>query len=229
MANEIISYHEMCGREQTALQRGMNFSLRGNHSVILMSVRPNSPYDDRLEDGGTTLIYEGHDEPRTPECPNPKAVDQPQFGPNYRLTQNGLFHRSAQSHMVNGLPPERVRVYEKLRRGIWSYNGVFHLVDSWKQNSGGRQVFRFKLIAVEGDEDFSRPPRVAAERRRLIPTPVKLRVWKRDAGKCVLCGSSSELHFDHVVPVAKGGTSMVSENIQLLCARHNLAKSDNII
>ena len=65
MANEIISYLEMCGREGTSLQRGMNFGLRDDHSVLLMSVRPSAPYQDRLVDDGTTLIYEGHDEPRS--------------------------------------------------------------------------------------------------------------------------------------------------------------------
>jgi 5-methylcytosine-specific restriction endonuclease McrA len=55
-----------------------------------------------------------------------------------------------------------------------------------------------------------------------------LEVWKRDAGKCRECGSPDELHFDHILPVAKGGTSLTAENIQLLCARHNLEKSDHI-
>lgn len=35
MPNEIISYLEMCGREGASLQRGMNFGLAKNHSVIL--------------------------------------------------------------------------------------------------------------------------------------------------------------------------------------------------
>jgi hypothetical protein len=120
-------------------------------------------------------------------------------------------------------------VYEKLRPGIWSYNGIFHLIDSWREQSGVRQVFRFRLIAVEASEDLSQPVAVHAERRRIIPTPVKLEVWKRDGGKCVVCGAADDLHFDHVVPFSRGGTSRVSENIQLLCARHNLEKSDDII
>ena len=73
MADQIISYIEMCQREKTSLQAGMNFGLGGNHSVILMS---NAPYRDRIEDGGTTLIYEGHDQPLSADCPNPKLVDQ---------------------------------------------------------------------------------------------------------------------------------------------------------
>ena len=212
-----------------SLQRGMNYGLGGNHSVILMSVRPGAPYRDRFEDGGTTLIYEGHDEPRVKGGRDPKTVDQPDMNGVARPTQNGLFQRAAKEYKAGDRDPERVRVYEKLRQGIWSYNGVFHLVESWRERSGGRQVFKFKLIAVEGDEDFSRPTQIQAERRHLIPTAVKLEVWRRDGGKCVMCGAPDVLHFDHVVPVAKGGTSLVADNIQLLCARHNLEKRDRIV
>lgn len=228
MANEIISYLDMCGREGVSLQRGMNFGLGGDHSVILMSIRPGAPYEDELQDGGTVLIYEGHDEPRGPAVPDPKRVDQPEHSSSGSLTQNGLFHKAAQQARRGERPPERVRVYEKLRQGVWSYNGVFHLVDSWRQQSSGREVFKFRLVAIEGDEDLSLPVRLDATRRRVIPTHVKLEVWQRDRGRCVICGATDELHFDHIVPFSKGGTSLVAENIQLLCARHNLQKRDRI-
>ena len=41
--NEIISYFEMCQRETSSLQRGMNFDLAEGYSVILMSVHPTKP------------------------------------------------------------------------------------------------------------------------------------------------------------------------------------------
>ena len=219
----------MCRREGTSLQRGMNFGLGGNHSVILMSLRRNAPYRDRLEEGGTTLIYEGHDEPKNTLGQNPKLMDQPERYSSGVLTQNGMFHRAAQDAKLGLRPPERVRVYEKIHTGIWSYNGIFHLVDSWREADEHRRVFKFRLVAVEGDEDFSRPPVVSASRRRIIPTKVKLAVWKRDAGRCIVCGATDELHFDHDVPWSKGGTSLTEDNIQLLCARHNLQKRDNIL
>jgi hypothetical protein len=228
VSDNIISYIEMCRREGASLQQGMNFGLGGNHSVILMSVRPNAPYRDRLEDSGTTLIYEGHDMPKATSYPNPKVVDQPLAYPSGGPTQNGKFHAAAQAARQGSRLPERVRVYEKIKPGIWSYNGVFHLVDSWLERDEFRVVCKFKLVAVEGEEDFAQPARVNAERRRLIPTSVKLEVWKRDGGKCSLCGATDELHFDHIVPFAKGGTSMTAANVQLLCARHNLAKGDRI-
>lgn len=228
MSDNVISYIEMCRRESASLQQGMNFGLGGNHSVILMSVRPNAPYRDRLEDSGTTLVYEGHDMPKNASCPNPKVVDQPLKYPTGGLTQNGKFHSAAQATKLGQRLPERVRVYEKIRPGIWSYNGVFHLVDSWIERDDFRAVYKFKLIAVEGEEDFEQPVHLNAERRRLIPTHVKLEVWQRDGGKCSMCGATDELHFDHILPFAKGGTSMTAANVQLLCARHNLAKSDRI-
>ena len=218
----------MCLREGTSLQQGMNFGLGGNHSVILMSVRPNAPYRDRLEDSGTTLIYEGHDEPRSVATPNPKVVDQPDRYPSGARTQNGKFHQAALEFKRGIRPPERVRVYEKIRPGIWSYNGVFHLVDGWQERDEFRKVFKFRLVAVEGDEDFDAPPSQAPIRRRVIPTAVKLAVWKRDAGRCVVCGATDELHFDHDLPWSKGGTSLTEANVQLMCARHNLEKSAHI-
>ena len=229
MPNEIISYFEMCRREGASLQRGMNFGLSKDHSVILMSVRRGAPYRDHLDEDGSVLLYEGHDEPRTHSNPNPKQVDQPDLTPGGSPTQNGLFVRAAEDYKRGVRPPERVRVYEKLKQGIWSYNGVFHLVDGWKKHDGKRGVFRFKLVAVEGEEDFSIPPPPSAQRRRVIPTAVKLEVWKRDGGKCVICGATEDLHFDHDLPYSKGGTSIAAENVQLLCARHNLEKHDRIM
>jgi hypothetical protein len=228
MSNEVIPYIEMCRREGVSLQRGMNFQIRDNHSVILMSVRRGAPYADRFEDDGTTIIYEGHDVPRSRENPAPKRIDQPEQTENGNLTENGEFHRAAQEFKNRKRPPERIRVYEKIKQGIWSYDGVFHLVDSWRERSGGRQVFKFKLTAVEGEEDFSTPVSNQPRVRRVIPTWVKIEVWKRDGGKCVQCQATEDLHFDHIIPFSKGGSSNTPQNIQLLCGRHNIQKHDSI-
>ena len=64
-------------------------------------------------------------------------------------------------------------------------------------------------------------------KRAAIPEDVKLVVWARDGGACVRCGSKAELHFDHIIPVAKGGGNTAA-NIQVLCQTCNLKKSDKI-
>lgn len=229
MSNEILSYREMCNRENiNALQRGMNFRIGGDYSIVLMSTRDNAPYHDVLQDNGATLIYEGHNEPRSVRCSSPKEVNQPEYTLSGTLTQNGKFHRAAQRFEAGLQPAELVRVYEKIHEGIWSYNGAFHLVGSWLQTVGNRNVFKFKLVVAQAVTTGT-TQKVLPLRSRVIPTEVKLEVWKRDKGQCVKCGASDELHFDHILPYAKGGTSVTVENVQILCARHNLAKSDKII
>ncbi len=94
MANEIISYLEMCSRERVSLQRGMNFNIGGDHSVILMSVRSNSPNRDRLEEDGTTLIYKGHDVPRSGVALDPKHFDQPEIHLRGGLTEKWKISQS---------------------------------------------------------------------------------------------------------------------------------------
>ena len=214
-----------------SLQRGMNFRTAGGHAVVLSSLRPGAPYDDRLEENGTVLIYEGHDESRSKNCPNPKAVDQPLETKWGRLTQNGLFHEAAQEFKRGNREKLRVRVYEKIKAGIWVYNGVFSLDDSWMETIGGRRVFKFKLRLLEDFEEADVARRASAideEHVRLIPAAVKLAVWKRDLGQCVRCGSKENLHFDHILPYSKGGTSTSEKNVQLLCMKHNLQKRANI-
>ena len=218
---------EMCSAIGVNLQRGMNFRLRGTESVILMSLRPGAPYADRVEDEGRVLIYEGHDVSRTMSGPHPKQVDQPGRNPGGSLTQNGLFAEAAQKYKQGTAPPEQVRVYEKIRSGIWVYNGLFKLVDCWIEQSGERRVFKFKLqFAGADDQPTKAPP--TFEDDRLIPSWVKLEVWKRDQGRCRKCGTTSGLHFDHIIPYSKGGSSKDPANIQILCGHHNLEKRDNI-
>ena len=197
--------------------------------MILTSVHPKAPYRDRFEDDGSTVIYEGRDAPRSHAVHDPKAIDQPERTPAGTLTENGKFYQVALQHKSGGAGPRPVRVYEKIRQGIWSYNGIFHLVDAWREHDRQRLVFKFKLVAVESADCAPLPGLSRKGRRRLIPTAVKMEVWKRDGGKCVVCGATDELHFDHDLPWSKGGTSLTAENVQLLCARHNLQKRDNIV
>jgi hypothetical protein len=105
---------------------------------------------------------------------------------------------------------------------------VFRLVDAWKQVRGSRTVFKFRLELVEGAITDSRGGPGDLPHDRMIPTAVKLEVWKRDKGCCVKCGRRDNLHFDHILPYSHGGTSLLAENIQLLCARHNLEKKNRI-
>lgn len=219
---EVISHHEMCGVEEASLQRGMNFRLHDDHSVVLMSRRPNAPYRDEVIEDGTAIVYEGHDRPHYKGEQDPKTVDQPMKNPSGSLTQNGLFWEAARTGTR-----ETIRVYEKIRTGTWVFNGTFELADAWQEDAEGRQVFKFRLEVAEEPSSPRTQTRSPRDRSRVVPSRVKQEVWKRDRGRCVLCGSDEELHFDHDLPFSRGGSSS-TQNIRLLCAQHNLEKGARI-
>jgi hypothetical protein len=68
---------------------------------------------------------------------------------------------------------------------------------------------------------------VLSERSRRIPQSVMDKVWNRDKGSCVTCGSKKNLEFDHIIPFSKGGSNTY-RNIQLLCENCNRQKSDKL-
>ena len=227
---DIISYNTMCTEENSSIQRGMNFKLNNTLSVILMSVREGAPYQDSIQDDGKVLIYEGHDVPkRKGSNIDPKTVDQKMYTENGVLTENGKFYRAAMRYKESGAAPEKVKVYEKIKSGIWSYNGIFSLTDAWTEKSGNRKVFKFRLELIDDSKQTDKINNTDADYSRVIPTSVKVEVWKRDKGCCVICGSNKDLHFDHIIPYSKGGSSTTAKNIQILCSKCNLSKSDKII
>lgn len=55
-------------------------------------------------------------------------------------------------------------------------------------------------------------------------------IYKRDNYKCRECGATNKdtvLHIDHIIPVSKGGRSVLS-NLQTLCRECNMAKFNRI-
>jgi hypothetical protein len=64
-------------------------------------------------------------------------------------------------------------------------------------------------------------------RRSAIPASVRTEVWRRDQGRCVRCGSQERLEYDHMIPIALGGSN-TARNIELLCETCNRSKSASI-
>lgn len=212
-----------------ALQRGMYFKPPPAHGIILMSRRSSAPYADELSEDEAVLLYEGHDERRSQNTSNPKELDQPRFEPGGKPTQNGLFANWIDDLKRHKVSPAIFRVYEKMRSGIWTDRGLYLLTDYQYSLGGQRKVFRFLLEQAEFDS--SAPLELPSEDFRVsrqIPSWIKQLVYKRDKGRCVICGETDQLHFDHDFPFSKGGTSILPENVRILCARHNLAKSSKV-
>jgi 5-methylcytosine-specific restriction endonuclease McrA len=72
----------------------------------------------------------------------------------------------------------------------------------------------------------------STERRtgRYIPFQVKMRVVRRDNYTCQHCKKKlddTEVEFDHIIPISKGGSSE-ENNIRLTCFQCNRDKSDKL-
>jgi hypothetical protein len=67
-------------------------------------------------------------------------------------------------------------------------------------------------------------------RSRYIAREIMLKVVRRDGQICQICKKNvldKELHFDHIIPVSKGGPTSV-ENLRVLCEDCNRGKGDSI-
>jgi 5-methylcytosine-specific restriction endonuclease McrA len=73
---------------------------------------------------------------------------------------------------------------------------------------------------VDAFENFER---IQATPREPVPDYIRMFVWQRDRGRCVKCGCQERLEFDHIIPLAKGGSN-TERNIQLLCEPCNRTK-----
>lgn len=75
---------------------------------------------------------------------------------------------------------------------------------------------------IESGELYGDQPK-----RPPIPREVVDAIYRRDGGKCVYCGSTQNLQLDHIIPFSRGGATTI-ENLQLLCQKCNLEKSNKI-
>lgn len=106
--------------------------------------------------------------------------------------------------------------------------GYYELVDGYQRTDGDRLVYKY-LLQPSFEADVKASDFVDLQHDRQIPGEVQREVYERDYGKCRICGSTENLHFDHIFPFSKGGSSKISSNIQLLCAKHNLQKGTKFI
>lgn len=70
-----------------------------------------------------------------------------------------------------------------------------------------------------------------ANQRKLMTQELRNRIKERDNYTCQICGKYMPdevgLHIDHIIPISKGGKT-VEQNLQVLCDKCNLRKSNRI-
>ncbi len=111
--------------------------------------------------------------------------------------------------------PKKNRVFKTPHNGCWP--AMWRCDDAVELKN-----FIKRLTALP-----KKKPAVTGEgTTRYIPREVREQVIERDRGRCAVpgCGSTANLHFDHIYPFSLGGDGRTEKNIRLLCQRHNLQK-----
>lgn len=78
----------------------------------------------------------------------------------------------------------------------------------------------YKIKALESKE-----PRLIAQ-KFIGRKKIRNFIFKRDKFICLRCSSTENLQIDHIIPISKGGENKLM-NLQTLCRRCNVLKSDN--
>jgi hypothetical protein len=108
----------------------------------------------------------------------------------------------------------------------WFLRGRFYAADEWLTPDDvlalATERENRKRLSLERAHAALQMSHTLASRakRQPIPRDVKTWVWQRDGGRCVECGSRADLEYDHIIPLAMGGSN-TERNLQLLCGPCN--------
>lgn len=129
---------------------------------------------------------------------------------------------------------------EKLRGKKWkALNKEKHLKYNRKYKDENREIVNLKNSIYKKSEKGKISNQLAKYRRRMIKKNLKsftIQEWKllleRAKNKCCICGvkfnKNNKPTKDHIIPLSKGGQNTI-DNIQPLCYKCNLKKSNKII
>lgn len=95
------------------------------------------------------------------------------------------------------------------RRGKVSFDELINIYNEWQNGNKFEETKK--------------------QERKIMNDDIRYNVLKRDNYTCQICGitakDGAKLHIDHIVPVSKGGKTVMS-NLQTLCDRCNIGKSN---
>lgn len=115
---------------------------------------------------------------------------------------------------------------------IWVYEGQLFVNTDLTADADDVSILIQDIVVRDARTVERARSRVSIEEqsthRQPIPDDVKLFVWQRDEGRCVRCRSNRDLEFDHIIPLAMGGSS-TARNLQLLCEPCNREKGANLV
>ncbi len=190
----IISTNEMVAREGVMPTKGMNFRDDGLRLSVFLVLERDGDFKDTWDQASQRYTFEGHD---SVTVERGKETDQLLMYPSGKPTENGFFFKAA-NDFKDGVrrDPLQVQIYEKLDNGVWFDKGIFNLVDTSPILENDRKVYEYYLSPADADIDPEEWDESRSE--RLIGAKRKADAWKRDHGRCTVCGGERDLHFDKI-------------------------------
>lgn len=166
------------------------------------------------------------------------AAELKSTGYHSKVTDMELFQDIENIWIVLGRQPKTSDIKNGMSKyGMSTYIRHF---ESW------RNALKAFVLYINGEEDNhfdTEEPKNAKnsvnafqyihKTKREINLRTRFLVLKRDNFKCCACGASPakdpsiELQVDHIIPWSKGGETVI-ENLQTLCSKCNLGKSNSI-
>lgn len=127
---------------------------------------------------------------------------------------------------------EPIRIAQSGNRSWWIYDGSFYWESYGYPPRDIAALIRQRIRRREQQLNHARMMYDAesapqANGRAVVTREMRQFVFGRDGGRCTQCGSTFDLQYDHVIPVALGGATTV-ENLQLLCSPCNQSKGPRI-
>lgn len=96
-------------------------------------------------------------------------------------------------------------------------------------NKKGKYLFNDLVIIYNEWNRGNKFEETINQERKIMNDYIRYNVLKRDNFSCQICGitvkDGTKLHVDHIIPVSKGGKTVMS-NLQTLCERCNIGKSN---
>lgn len=123
--------------------------------------------------------------------------------------------------MVRQQTRYRQQNYVKVPYTVEAVCGTFYF-------SFGQIADRYQKLSAIGFECTLRAYH-SKDQRKLATRALRVKVMERDGYTCRICGKYMPdevgLHVDHILPVSKGGKTVMS-NLQVLCSKCNGSKSN---
>lgn len=173
------------------------------------------------------MVYRKFGRNKSSVIPSDYCYNRYNFGINYdkilhlfEFLESGKYKYLGQAYPYNG------KIFHKIK-GSTNEVVVGEVVD-------GKATFFEEYTNIQ--PVISKPEKVVTDghkTKREIGLQLRFKVFKRDNFKCCLCGASPakdptvELHVDHIIPWSKGGETTI-DNLQTLCSKCNIGKSDSI-